>query len=99
MKILPIEPVRWNGAAGLTVGYDEGEPLSLTDWMPHAVVSDDAGVPEPNLGEVIQHGDYIYLGTPDGVKRAEPGDWFVPGSLGALHPCDPATFAAEYGGV
>lgn len=95
---LAIDPVRWNGPAiGLTVGYGEGQPVSLTDWMPRAILSNAKEEPAPEIGQVVQYGDYIYLGTPDGPKRAEPGDWFVPGPLGALYPCDSETFAADYG--
>lgn len=100
-KPVVIEAVRWNGeTVGLTNGGEPfvSERLELPDWMPtaHVVSSHEAAPLIVPAGEIWRHGDHLFVGTLEGMHRADPGDWIIRGVKGELYPCKPDIFAATY---
>ena len=51
-----------------------------------------ASAPERSTGRVTA----LYIGTLEGIHRAEPGDYIIRGVKGELYPCKPDIFAATY---
>lgn len=41
-------------------------------------------------------GDYVDIGTLEGLMVASKGDWIVRGLKGEFYPCKPDIFAASY---
>jgi hypothetical protein len=78
------------------------ERLVKPDWLP--TVSDiresdpHSEMPAPfvPVGAVHRWGDFLFIGTLEGVHRADPGDWIIRGIQGELYPCKPDIFAATY---
>jgi len=98
-----IEAVKWCGAnIGLTNGGEPmvSERLELPKWMPTCEVfaEDDPGAATPSVqpGAIKRWGDYLFIGTLEGIHRADPGDWIIRGVKGELYPCKPDIFAATY---
>ena len=48
----------------------------------------------PGLGKVYRA--WVSIHTPEGVMRADVGDWIIRGVKGDLDPCKPDVFAATY---
>lgn len=108
-KIVYIDAVRWRGhdRLGVTVEpADNSVHLSagnmhlvrwekLPDWLPKPVhlLNLDQSVPQ---GEIRRSGDYLYIGTSQGVEVAAPGDWIVRDQYGEIYPCKSAAFARFY---
>ncbi|MGC0225159.1 hypothetical protein [Pseudooceanicola nitratireducens] len=65
---------------------------SCPDWFP-AVVEEGT---HACAGVVKSSGEHLYIGTLEGIHRADPGDWIIRGVKGELYPCKPDIFAATY---
>jgi len=100
-----IDAIRWRGCdVGLTDGQDgPDEQLAehrhilppVTDWS-EANPAAGGAAPDVPPGEVWRRGDYLFIGTLEGVHRADPGDWIIKGVKGELYPCKPDIFAQTY---
>lgn len=42
------------------------------------------------------NGSCIFIDTPEGDMRADPGDWIITGVKGEFYPCDDDVFSATY---
>lgn len=40
--------------------------------------------------------DYAQIVTPEGLMRADKGDWIIRGVMGEIYPCKPDRFEATY---
>lgn len=112
-KPVEIEAVCWNGCMlGLTnkpvdvsVAVEPDVRLEKPEWMPpvaDVVETDPApGEPPPIVppGSIFRRGNYLFIGTLEGVHRADPGDWVIKGVKGEIYPCKPDIFAATYDAV
>jgi hypothetical protein len=65
-----------------------------------AVVEELGAIP-PNVpaGQVVSYANRLYIGTLEGVMRADPGDWIIRGVNGELYPCKPDIFEQTYEAV
>ncbi len=88
-KPVVIEAVQWARDANKVA--DTGYVFAcrpLPDWL-LAGLGPDGGVTVHDDGSVT-------IDTPEGVMRADPGDWIVKGVKGELYPCKPDIFAETY---
>lgn len=73
--------------------------VSCPDWFPvnvKCVWDLVEGKADLREGEVIAHGDSLYIGTLEGVHEVKPGDWILRGVAGELYPCKPDIFTQTY---
>jgi hypothetical protein len=81
---------------------NEVVPLTCPPWFP-ALVEDfpteseaEAAARARGAGAVTGWRACLFIGTLEGVHRADPGDWIIQGIKGELYPCKPDIFAATY---
>lgn len=89
-KPVVIEAVQWHGA-------NLPEILAFADsgdrWKQSA--GDCPNVGGWGIGHTPMDG-VLFIPTPEGEMRANPGDWIIRGVKGELYPCKPDIFEKTY---
>ena len=66
-----------------------GLAMPAPDWLNEAMASRVVIRPSAAAGA-------MFIDTPEGVMRADVGDWIIQGVAGELYPCRRDIFAATY---
>lgn len=88
-KPIIVEAVNWTGG---TIAP------ALPQWLPNVtnnVEREEEALFVPE-GAVWKQGSNLWIGTPEGPSRADPGDYIIQGIKGEIYPCKPDIFTASY---
>lgn len=81
-KPVVIDAVRWMG----------DNTTEVIDW----VINSDSGCARYHDAEEEGRTEYLAIDTPEGIMRANIGDWIIRGVKGEHYPCKPDIFRVTY---